>query len=40
MISASADNKTETYNGIAISPNTVIVTAPSNGATVKYGTVA
>ena len=39
-ISVSVSDKTATYSGSAISPNTVSVTAPTNGATVKYGTAA
>ena len=34
----SALNKIVDYTGTAISPNTVTVTTPSTGATVKYGT--
>ena len=39
-LSVSVSDKTATYNGSAISPNTVTVTEPANGATVKYGTAA
>jgi len=39
-ISASASNKTLTYNGSAQSCGTVSVTTPSSGATVKYGTAS
>jgi hypothetical protein len=37
-IIASVNNKTTNYNGNAQSPNTVTVTEPANGYTIKYGT--
>ena len=40
MIDASVSNKTVDYTGNEISPNTVTVTTPASGATVKYGTEA